>query len=86
MGGDRRSHRMGAWAEVILGWIEEAPDITLTEVQARLRAKEAPSAMGTLWRLLDRDAMTVKNRAGHRTEAAKGGAVPGAVEAVSGWG
>ncbi len=37
MGGDRHSHRMEAWAETILGWIEEAPDITLTEMQARLR-------------------------------------------------
>ncbi len=47
MGGDRHSHRMDAWAEVILGWIEKTPDITLTEMQARLRAKAAPSAMGT---------------------------------------
>ncbi len=62
MGGDRHSHRMEAWAETILGWIEETPDITLTEMQARLRAKAAPSAMGTLWRLLDRHAMTVKKR------------------------
>ena len=62
MGGDRHSHRMEAWAETILGWIEETPDITLREMQARLRAREAPSAMGTLWRLLDRHAMTVKKR------------------------
>ena len=62
MGGDRHSHRMEAWAEVILGWIGETPDITLVEMQARLRAKRAPSAMGTLWRLLDRHAMTVKKR------------------------
>lgn len=62
MGGDRRSHRMEAWAETILGWIGETPDITLVEMQARLRAKAAPSAMGTLWRLLDRHAMTVKKR------------------------
>ena len=62
MGGDRRSHWMEAWAEEILGWIEETPDITLVEMQARLRAKGAPSAMGTLWRLLDRRAMTVKKR------------------------
>jgi transposase len=64
MGGDRHSHRMEAWAEVILGWIGETPDITLGEMQARLRAKWAPSAMGTLWRLLDRHAMTVKKRPG----------------------
>ncbi len=47
---------------MILGWIDETPDITLAEMQARLRAKLAPSAMGTLWRLLDRHAMTVKKR------------------------
>ncbi len=62
MGGDRHSHRMEAWAEVILGWIGETPDITLAEMQARLHAREAPSATGTLWRLLDRHAMTVKKR------------------------
>ena len=62
MGGDRHSHRMEAWAETILGWIEETPEITLTEMQARLRARQAPSATGTLWRLLDRHAMTVKKR------------------------
>ncbi len=62
MGGDRHSHRMEAWAETILGWIGETPDITLVEMQVRLRAKRAPSAMGTLWRLLDRHAMTVKKR------------------------
>lgn len=62
MGGDRHSHRMEAWAAVILGWIGETPDITLGEMQARLRAMWAPSAMGTLWRLLDRHAMTVKKR------------------------
>ena len=62
MGGDRHSHRMEAWAETILGWIGETPDITLAEMQARLHAREAPSATGTLWRLLDRQAMTVKKR------------------------
>ena len=62
MGGDRHSHRMEAWAETILGWIEETPDITLVEMQARLRGAGAPSAMGTLWRLLDRHAMTFKKR------------------------
>ena len=53
---------MEAWAQTILGWIEERPDITLVEMQARLRGVGAPSAMGTLWRLLDRHAMTVKKR------------------------
>ena len=62
MGGDRHSHRMEAWARTILGWIDERPDITLVEMQARLRGVGAPSAMGTLWRLLDRHAMTVKKR------------------------
>ncbi len=62
MGGDRHSHRMEAWAGTILGWIEETPDITLVEMQARLRGVGAPSAMGTLWRLLKRHAMTVKKR------------------------
>jgi len=62
MGGDRHSHRMEAWAQTILGWIEETPDITLVEMQARLRGVGAPSAMGTLWRLLNRHAMTVKKR------------------------
>lgn len=62
MGGDRHSHRMEAWSETILGWIAETPDITLVEMQARLRGVGAPSAMGTLWRLLNRHAMTFKKR------------------------
>lgn len=53
---------MEAWAETILGWIEQTPDITLSEMQARLRAKQAPSATGTLWRLLNRHGLTVKKR------------------------
>ncbi len=39
MGGDRHSHRMEAWAEVILGWIGETPDITLAPESERFQAK-----------------------------------------------
>jgi len=64
-GGDRRSHRIEAHAEEILALIEEAPDITLAEIAAQLdEAHGLTVAQSTVWRLLDRHAMTFKkNRA-----------------------
>ena len=35
-GGDRRSHRLGAYAEEVLAFVAETPDITLAEVEACL--------------------------------------------------
>jgi transposase len=67
-GGDRRSHRIEAHGEVILGAIEAQVDITLVELADRLeREHGARFAPSTIWRFLDRRGMTFKkNRARQR--------------------
>lgn len=64
-GGDYRSQRIEAHADEILGLIDETPDITLAEIAAHLdEAHGLKVAQSTVWRLLDRHAMTFKkNRA-----------------------
>ena len=64
-GGDHRSHLIEAHAEEILALIEATPDITLGELAEHLdEAHGLTVAQSTVWRLLDRHAMTVKkNRA-----------------------
>ena len=67
-GGDKRSQRIEAHAEEILSLIEEAPDITLAEIALHLEgAHGLKVAQSTVWRLLDRRALTFKkNRARQR--------------------
>jgi transposase len=72
-GGDKRSHRIEAYRDAILEAIEEQVDITLVELTQLLSAEHgvvfAPS---TIWRFLDRHAMTVKkNGARQRAGAAR---------------
>ena len=38
-GGDRRSHRIEARAEVVLALVEETPDMTLAEIAAHLESE-----------------------------------------------
>jgi len=60
-GGDRRSHRIEAYRDIILAAIESQVDITLIELTALLREKHGASfAASTMWRFLDRHAVTVK--------------------------
>ena len=71
-GGDKRSHRIEAHREEILALVEETPDMTLAEIAGHLEhthgLRVAPS---TVWRLLDRHAVTFKkNRARFRAAAA----------------
>jgi len=60
-GGDLRSHRIEAYRDVILGAVAARVDIILVELAEMLRRDHglhvAPS---TVWRLLDRHAMTIK--------------------------
>jgi transposase len=64
-GGDRRSQRIEAHADEILALVEEMPDITLSELADHLDEVHGLTvAQSTVWRLLDRHAITVKkNRA-----------------------
>ena len=79
-GGDQRSQRIEAYRDVILGAIDAQVDITLVELADMLRRDHGASfAPSTVWRFLDRHAMTVKKngarqRAGEarRRQAAAG--------------
>lgn len=67
-GGDQRSHRIEAYREVILGAIKAKPDLTLTEIADMLKSELGASfAASSIWRFLDRHAITFKkNRARSR--------------------
>jgi transposase len=72
-GGDKRSHRIEAYRAVILGAIDRQVDITLVELSALLRSEhDVAFAPSTIWRFLDRHAMTIKkNGARQRAGAAR---------------
>jgi transposase len=74
-GGDQRSHRIEAHREVILGAIKAKPDLTLTEIADMLESKLGASfAPSSIWRFLDRHAITFKkNRARRRAGSARRG-------------
>ncbi len=71
LGGDRRSHRIEAYAGEILSLIEARPDITLEEMAEHLEeTHDAVFSLSTIWRLLDRRGMTFKkNRSRVRAAA-----------------
>ena len=79
-GGDRRSDRIEVHHSVILDAIKARADITLDEIAEMLRRDRGTSfASSTVWRFLDRHAMTLKkngarSRAGQarRRRAAQG--------------
>jgi transposase len=62
LGGDRRSGRIEAHAELILALVEETPDMTLMELKAALAQKGLGVGIGTLWRFFDRRRITLKKR------------------------
>jgi transposase len=62
-GGDRRSHRLESRATEVLALIDETPDITLTEIVARLQQRhDLTVAPSTVWRLLDRHGLSWRPR------------------------
>ena len=71
-GGNQRSHRIDAHRDVILGWIEAEPDLTLAEVADRLAAtvgyRPDPSVV---CRFFQRHGVTRKKR--RRTPPSKTG-------------
>ena len=60
-GGDRKSGRIEAEAEFLLGEVARTPDVTLVELQEKLRARGVSVGVGTLWRFFDRRRTTFKN-------------------------
>ena len=59
-GGDTRSARIEAFAPVILGAVEETPDITLVELRALLAERGGAFAVSTIWRFFVRHRITLK--------------------------
>ena len=60
-GGDRRSHRIDAHKDYLLVLVAEKPDLTLDEVQKRLREdKQFAAARATLWRFFRRHGISFK--------------------------
>jgi transposase len=72
-GGDQRSHRIEAYGAIIMAAIDAQVDITLVELAELLRIEHGASfAPSTVWRFLDRHAITIKkNRTRQRAGAAR---------------
>lgn len=72
-GGDKRSQRIEVYRDAILAAVERQNDITLVELAEFLRAEHgAVFAPSTVWRFLDRHAMTFKkNSARQRAGSAR---------------
>lgn len=61
-GGDRRSGRIEAYAQVILDAVDGTPDITLAELQELLEDEGLSVGIATIWRFFDRRKITLKKR------------------------
>ena len=61
MGGDRRSQRIEAHRDYLLGLNRRQPDMTLLEIQARLIANCGERfSSSVIWRFFDRHGITFK--------------------------
>lgn len=61
-GGDQRSSKTDAHADLIMAMLEEEGDITLAEIQSGLAAQGISVGIGTLWRFFDRHGITRKKK------------------------
>lgn len=69
-GGDMRSHRIEAFCDVILAAVEARKDISLVELAELLHSRHGASfAASTVWRFLDRHAVTFKTYGPPRLQA-----------------
>ena len=63
IGGDRRSCRIEAHRDYLLGLIRRQPDVTLLEIQERLIANCGERfSSSVIWRFFDRHEITFKKR------------------------
>ena len=76
-GGDRRS-RLKAHREVVLGLIDERPDLTIEEVRSALGGRGILASYGAVWRFFAAEGISFKkNRSGQRAGSARrGGRAP----------
>lgn len=71
MGGDRRSHKIDAYHDDIMGILEEKADRTLEEIGKKLvaiRGKKAKFSISAFWRFFKRHNVTLKKKTGHAAE------------------
>ena len=72
VGGDKRSHRIEAFGDVILAAIEAQKDVTLAELADLLHQDYGVSfAISSIWRFLDRHDVTSKKK--RHTPASRNG-------------
>jgi transposase len=62
MGGDRWSARLAEHAPFLLDQVARTPDLTLAELQARLRRRGVEASLSAIARLLERHELTYKKR------------------------
>ncbi len=62
LGGDRRSGRIEAQADLVLGLLAETPDLTVEELRAALASRGHTFGYGTLHRFFARRRITRKKR------------------------
>lgn len=60
--GQPRRCKLDPHRAFLLGLIEEAPDMTLKEMQERLAERRVAASTGTIWTFLDRAGLTFKKR------------------------
>jgi transposase len=61
-GGDRKSHRTDSEAAFILEAVAEQPDVTLAELQTKLKDRGLRVGLTTIWRFFKRRRITLKKR------------------------
>jgi transposase len=61
-GGDRRSRRIESEAAFILEAVTQQPDITLAELQAKLKDRGLRVGLTSIWRFFQRRRITLKKR------------------------
>jgi len=71
LGGDQRSQRIEAHADLIFALVDQTKDMTLEELRAALFERGLHFGYGTLWRFFDRHDYTVKKRL--RTRVSRSG-------------
>jgi transposase len=68
-GGDRRSHRIEREAGFLLDEVARQPDLTLSELQAKLKERGLSFGLTTIWRFFKRRRITLKKRLRMRVSA-----------------
>ena len=71
-GGDYRSHRIEAHGDWIMDTVAARPDITLMEMRGELGERGLGVSASTVWRFLDRHAMSFKKNGACRRAGTRG--------------